>query len=155
MNTKNFFSTLYVYNSQIKRVAVLVTFGFLMAIGVQASALSQPAQADSDVICQGVELSLTDKGKCDEDGESAKQIEDTLDKILNWLFWVVGIASVIMLIYGGLRYVVSAGNAEGVKGARNTIIYALIGLVVAILAKAIATYVLTEVGGTNETEISN
>jgi hypothetical protein len=63
--------------------------------------------------------------------------------VVNVLLFVNGIISVIMIIVGGLRYVTSAGNASAVTGAKNTIIYAVIGLVVAFLAFAIVNWVLT------------
>lgn len=62
--------------------------------------------------------------------------------VVNVLLFVIGAVSVIMLIIGGIRYVVSAGNSTAVTGAKNTILYALIGLVVAFLAYAIVNWVL-------------
>ncbi len=62
--------------------------------------------------------------------------------VVNVLLFVIGAISVIMLIIGGIRYVVSAGNSTAVTGAKNTIMYALIGLVVAFLAFAIVNWVL-------------
>lgn len=62
--------------------------------------------------------------------------------VVDVLLFVVGAISVIMLIIGGIRYVVSAGNSTAVTGAKSTIMYALIGLVVAFLAYAIVHWVL-------------
>jgi len=62
--------------------------------------------------------------------------------ITNVLLFVVGALSVIMLIIGGLRYVVSGGNASAVTAAKNTILYAIVGLVVAFLAYSIINFVL-------------
>ena len=63
--------------------------------------------------------------------------------VVNTLIFFIGAISVIVIIIGGLRYVVSGGNAASVQGAKNTILYAIIGLVVAISAFAIVNYVLT------------
>jgi low temperature requirement protein LtrA len=57
--------------------------------------------------------------------------------ILNWFFGFVVIIAAIMIIAAGFIYVTSSGNAEKVKTAMNTLIYALIGLAVAILAKGL------------------
>jgi len=62
--------------------------------------------------------------------------------ITNVLLFVVGALSVIMLIIGGLRYVVSGGNASAVTAAKNTILYAIVGLIVAFLAYSIINFVL-------------
>lgn len=62
--------------------------------------------------------------------------------IVNVLLFVIGAISVIMLIIGGIRYTVSAGDSGNVTAAKNTIMYAIIGLVVAFLAFAIVNWVL-------------
>jgi len=60
----------------------------------------------------------------------------------NILLFVVGALSVIMLIVGGLRYVISGGNASAVTAAKNTILYAIVGLVIAFLAFAAVNFVI-------------
>lgn len=62
--------------------------------------------------------------------------------VVNVLLFIIGAISVIMLIWGGIRYTTSAGNASSVTAAKNTIMYAIIGLVVAFLAFAIVNWVL-------------
>jgi hypothetical protein len=62
--------------------------------------------------------------------------------VVNVLLFVIGALSVIMLIIGGLRYVVSGGNSSNVTAAKNTILYAIVGLIIAFLAFAIVNWVL-------------
>jgi len=62
--------------------------------------------------------------------------------IVNVLLFVIGAVSVIMLIIGGIRYTVSGGDSGSVTAAKNTIMYALIGLAIAFLAFAIVNWVL-------------
>ena len=62
--------------------------------------------------------------------------------VVNVLLFIVGAISVIMLIWGGIRYTTSGGNANSVTAAKNTIMYAIIGLVVAIFAYAIVNWVV-------------
>jgi Type IV secretion system pilin len=62
--------------------------------------------------------------------------------IVNVLLFIIGAISVIMLIIGGIRYTVSGGDSSAVTGAKNTILYAIIGLVVAFLAFAVVNWVL-------------
>ncbi len=62
--------------------------------------------------------------------------------ITNTLLLIVGAIAVIMIIIGGLRYVLSGGDESGITSAKNTILYAVIGLVVSVLAYAIVNFVL-------------
>lgn len=62
--------------------------------------------------------------------------------IINTLLYVIGIAAVIMIVVGGIRYSLSSGNPSQIKEAKDTIIYAVIGLVVAILSYAIVNFVV-------------
>ena len=63
--------------------------------------------------------------------------------ITNVLLFLIGAVSVIMLIVGGLRYVLSNGDSTAVTNAKNTILYAVIGIIVALLAYAIVNFVIS------------
>lgn len=64
--------------------------------------------------------------------------------VVNILLFIVGAIAVIMLIVGGIRYVVSGGDQSAVTGAKNTILYAIVGIVVAFLAYAAVNFVITQ-----------
>ena len=77
-----------------------------------------------------------------------------LTTIVNTMLFIIGFLSVIMLIFGGLRYIISGGNAAAVTTAKNTILYAIVGLIIAIFAYAIVNFVIGSLtggagGGTN------
>ena len=77
-----------------------------------------------------------------------------LSTIINTMLFIIGFLSVVMLIFGGLRYIISGGNAAAVTAAKNTILYAIVGLIIAIFAYAIVNFVIgsltgTASGGTN------
>lgn len=75
-------------------------------------------------------------------------------RAINMLLYAVGILSVVMLIWGGLRYVVSGGKKESVGAAKNTILYAIIGLLIALFSYAIINFViLTAIGGGSTTNV--
>ena len=61
--------------------------------------------------------------------------------VINTMLFIVGILSVIMIIYAGIRYVTAHGDKNQVEGANNTLIYAIVGLVIAILAYALVNWV--------------
>ena len=67
------------------------------------------------------------------------------NKILNIFTTVIGAVAVLMIIIGGLRYVTSNGEPAQLTSAKNTILYAAIGLVVAAMANAIVNFVLTNI----------
>ena len=73
----------------------------------------------------------------------AKDPQDLVKNIVNIFLYAVGVLSVIMLIWGGIRYTTSAGDSNKVTSAKNTVLYAVVGLVVAILAWAIVNMVIT------------
>ncbi len=62
--------------------------------------------------------------------------------IINVMLFVIGGISVIMLIIGGIRYAVSGGDANAVQGAKNTVMYSIVGVVVAFLAYALVNFVI-------------
>ena len=67
--------------------------------------------------------------------------------VVNTMLFIVGFLSVIMLIWGGLRYIISGGNATAVTAAKNTILYAIVGLIIAIFAYAIVNFVIGSLTG--------
>ena len=69
-------------------------------------------------------------------------VNNVFKTVTDILFFLIGAVSVIMLIYGGIRYTTSGGNANSVTAAKNTIIYSIVGLVVAILAYSIVSFVV-------------
>jgi cytochrome bd-type quinol oxidase subunit 2 len=77
-------------------------------------------------------------------------------QITNTILFIVGALSVIMLIYGGLRYIISGGDSKKVTDAKNTIMYAIIGLIIAVLAYAIINFVIkafADQGGSGSLEV--
>ena len=81
----------------------------------------------------------------------------TFKTISNVMLFLIGAISVIMLIIGGLRYVVSGGDSTAVQNAKNTILYAIVGVIVALLAYAAVNFVITSfsgsAGGTGATNV--
>ena len=79
-------------------------------------------------------------GDCNTQPSSS--LDPTIKNIVNILSILVGVVAVIMIIIGGLRYVTSGGKQESVTAAKNTILYSIIGLVIAALAQVIVRFVL-------------
>lgn len=66
-------------------------------------------------------------------------------KFTSIALYVIGAISVIMLLWGGLRYIMSGGDSKKVTDAKNTVLYAIIGLIIAVLSYAIIHFVLTAI----------
>ena len=79
------------------------------------------------------------------DGCPADLFGDTgaFKQVTNTILYIVGIIAVIMVIFGGIKYVVSGGDSKKVTDAKNTILYAIIGLIIAFLAYAIVNFVIS------------
>ncbi len=77
-------------------------------------------------------------------GQTANLVgnDGVFQTITSVLLYILGAVSVIMIIIGGLRYVVSGGNASNVTAAKNTILYAIVGIIIALLSYAIIKFVL-------------
>ena len=111
----------------------------VLALGVGlALAPAQPVAAEFD---EGIQ----------DGANSAKGKDQSTDlfgndgifrTITNVLLFIIGAISVIMLIIGGIRYTVSGGDSTAVTNAKNTILYAIVGIVVALLAYAVVNFVL-------------
>ena len=76
---------------------------------------------------------------------NSKSGTDVARNIINTLLYALGIVAVIMIIVGGLRYVLSAGDKSALVSAKNTIMYAVIGLAIALLSFAIVNYVISQI----------
>lgn len=131
----------------------LLKFSAVFLIVLALVPAAKVAAADSVDIqgatCAGSDIIITSdpsKNACDnvDKQESAKTANHLVSTIVNIMTVVVGILAVIMIIYAGFRYVTSGGSDDAVKGAKNTIIYAIIGLVVVALAQIIVHFVINK-----------
>lgn len=77
---------------------------------------------------------------------NGKTLMDYFKIIIDTALYIVGAVSVLMLIYGGIRYTTSGGNVTNVTAAKNTVLYAIVGIVVSLLSFAIVRFVLSSLG---------
>lgn len=100
-------------------------------------------------LCSGANLSATpDATACDNlDNNTtgaASSFNGILKSVINVFSLVVGIVAVLMIIFAGFRYITSGGKESNVGSAKNTILYAVIGLVIVALAQVIVRFVLNK-----------
>lgn len=113
-----------------------LTAAIVLAITFLAAPLPVGAQSAED-IRRGVAAS-------GGSGDSSR-VGDVIEVAINIFSIVVGIAAVIMIIIGGMKYVTSSGDSTSVNGAKNTILYAIVGLIVVGLAQVLVKFVLNQV----------
>ena len=98
--------------------------------------------------CQGADKGKVacevQKGAKSTDAGNGKTLTDNIKLVVNVLLFLLGAIAVLMIIIGGIRYVLSNGESSQVTAAKNTILYAVIGLIVALLAYAIVNFVVDQ-----------
>ena len=125
-------------------LAFVSVFMFTMPMLVPATA---SADDIANGLCNGASLQADTTQPCDSASQTDAndRINHIITVVINAFSLIVGIAAVIMIIVGGLKYIISGGEAGNVTSAKNTILYAIIGLVVVALAQFVVKFVLNKV----------
>lgn len=116
--------------SYLKKLYALIVFMALVSPTFVFSAACSDKGAQGGAKIAGVE-------NCDQ-----SDLTNRITSIINSLFFIIGALAVLVLLYGAIRYITSTGDSKRVQAAKDTIIYAIAGLVVAILAPAIVGFVI-------------
>lgn len=103
-----------------------------------------PVQAES---CGSAKQCITDGLTASGTSTTPNSFSSVLTTVTNILLFLMGAISVIMIIVGGIRYATSQGDQTQMQSAKNTILYAVIGVVVSIAAYAIVSFVVTQFVG--------
>jgi hypothetical protein len=127
---------------RIKNVIVSLIAGSAMLFLMLAPASASAAANIQNNLCAGANLSTAECDATAEGTAASSKVESIIATVINIFSLVVGVVSVIMIIIGGLKYITSGGDSGNVTGAKNTILYAVIGLVVVALAQVIVKFVL-------------
>jgi hypothetical protein len=131
--------------NKVKIIFASLMTATLMLVPVAALAQTQVSNDITSGLCNG--SNNGQGGSCDSADQSQDQIQGLVTTIINIFSWVVGVVSVLMIIYGGFQYITSGGG-EGVGKAKNIIMYAIIGLVVVAFAQVIVHFVLGSITST-------
>lgn len=149
----------------LKRTTVLLAIIFALTAPLSIATASNIA----DGVCRGILSSEgaapadpdqpIDQSACLETGDQS--FSQLVRNIINVFSIVVGAVSVIMIIVGGFRYIISGGDSAGVSSAKNTILYAIVGLVIVLFAQVIIRFVYSSVspntttGGNTNSQTAN
>ena len=128
------------FKNSLVVISVLVTglIPVLAPVAVHAA-----DTATSPALKCGAELQFSKTAGCN-DAQNGSSLDSIITNIINIFSVIVGVVAVIMIIVGGFRYITSGGESAGVTGAKNTILYAVVGLIVVALAQIIVKFVLTK-----------
>lgn len=117
------------------------TIALTLALMTGVAAFASPAYvgaSPASEIQKGVNTT-TDAGP-------KKTLPETIKTVVNTMLYVLGALAVVMIIVGGIRYTTSNGDSAKVKGAKDTLTYSIVGLVIALFAFAIVNFVISSLG---------
>lgn len=122
----------------MKRIQQLILASFIALFGFVAltpSASVSAIDVFDNSACKDSKSKVCGAAKTDE-------LPKIIQNVVNVLLFVLGMIAVIMIVIGGIRYATSGGDSSQIQAAKNTILYAVVGLVVAIMSYAIVNFVL-------------
>jgi hypothetical protein len=114
-------------NNALLSMAIMMGLGAAAAVPVGAVNVFDGCTGSTSEVCKET---------------NPDSVNSPIRTVISVLLFAVGVVSVIMIIVGGLRYVISNGDAGRIKSAKDTILYSVVGLVVALLAFAIVNFVV-------------
>lgn len=137
---------------KIKNIAlVIAASASILAPGLVPALAGTASASIKESLCTGVSYGTGDAtgNTCGTagQGDGTAQISTIAGKIVNIFSIIVGVIAVIMIIYGGFRYITSGGDSGKVGNAKNSLIYAIIGLIIVALAQVIVHYVINTAAG--------
>lgn len=126
----------------MKIIKTLLIAAVMALVPVLVPSVASAATA-KESICQGA--GLAGGGSTDCSAGNGPSVEGVISTAINLISLIVGVIAVIMIIIGGLKYIMSSGDSNNINSAKNTILYALIGLVIVAFAQVIVKFVLNKV----------
>lgn len=129
-------------------VAAAVLLALPLAVPSMVFAQSTGPNIQDNLCGSANSLTVDSTGTCASTTASGTStVNNVITTVINLFSVLVGVIAVIMIIYAGLRYITSGGDSAKITSAKNTIVYAIIGLIVVALAQFIVKFVLNKVTG--------
>lgn len=125
--------------NKIKLIIVTMLSALGLGLFYTPALVQVGAQAANNINC-GIDGNLNKD--CDIAVTDDGTLTRTVQGVIRLFQVIVGLIAVFMIIFGGLKYITSGGNDNSVKGAKNTLLYAVIGLVIVLIAEGIVRFVL-------------
>lgn len=128
---------------KISALAIMLVPAAVPAV-VYAADLGACASQGADLSVDSVATGGKDCAAADSSSTAGTSLDKIIKFGINIFSVIVGVIAVVMIIIGGLKYITSGGDSGNITGAKNTILYAIIGLVVVALAQFIVQFVLSK-----------
>lgn len=132
----------------LKRIATTLAGVALLALPFALPATVGAQEIEKNLQCgANLKFDTSDDSTCETDDSgftAAQRVDQIVGQIIDIMSLVVGFVAVIMIIIGGFKYVTSGGDSGNVTGAKNTILYAVVGLIVVALAQVIVRFVVAK-----------
>lgn len=134
---------------KLKLLILSMSSLFIMAapLAISGAVSAAPIDQNNNIngpLCSGSNGDVSGGSNSGCDNSAATSVNKLITTVVNILSVIVGVVAVIMIIVAGFRYVASGGKQESVTSAKNTILYAVIGLVIVALAQLIVHFVLNK-----------
>jgi hypothetical protein len=131
----------------MKKLSILLaSLALLVGIGAPLALAAPVSASNASALCEGSGGTWKDDSKAPNGGicssADGRTVAGTLQQVTDVLIFIIGAVAVIMVIVGGIRYVTSSGDQSALQGAKNTIMYSLIGVVVAFMAYALVRFII-------------
>lgn len=123
----------------IRRISLMVAsvlMGLTMLMPVSLVTAQTQTQA-RDQVCAGLGGCTPQPGQ--------KSVSDVIKLVVNILSTIVAVAAVLVIVFAGFRYVIAMGDSSKIASAKDTILFAIVGLIVAAMAQVIVRFVLNKV----------
>lgn len=129
---------------KIKKIAKIIFFIAIAAIGITTL---MPTHTFADDICGNSNISpeIQAASGCTNTSVKINDLPTVIQNILNAIIGIAGVVSVVFIVVGGIQYITSTGDPGKTKKAKDTILYALIGLIVCALSFAIVNFVISQI----------
>lgn len=137
-------------------LTALIGFFLILCVGSVSYAASdetasqqEPAKPDiQNATCVGANLRYTSEpnsNECTFNGlQATEKLNNIISEVINFFSVIIGVVAVLMIIVGGFRYIISGGDSGNVTSAKNTILYAIIGLLIVVFAQFIVKFILSK-----------
>jgi len=133
----------------LNKLSGFVAVAMLLALPLAVPVVASAATTIQDKLCSSSDqLTVDSTGTCASTAGTTgadSTVNGIISTVINLFSVIVGVIAVVMIIYAGLRYITSGGDSAKITSAKNTIVYAIIGLIVVALAQFIVKFVLSKV----------
>lgn len=117
----------------------LAIAGLLLGVGLMVAPFASVTSAS---VASELKDGANSTTKADADGKRGPTLQEQIQNVTNVLLFIIGAVAVIVIIFAGIKFTTADGDASKIKSARDTILYAVVGVIIAIIAYAIVYWVV-------------